>query len=75
MTDGVADQLVASALDNEQQLTALKKKYHAQFKAALGAKTSRTVAAGGDHCGNVGDAPTIVGGAAPAIAALIYRLA
>jgi len=38
MTDGVADQLVASALDNEQQLTALKKKYHAQFKAALGAK-------------------------------------
>lgn len=38
MTDGVADQLVASALDNEQQLTALKKKYHAQFKAALGAR-------------------------------------
>jgi len=38
MTDAVADQLVASALDNEQKLTALKRKYHAQFKAALGAK-------------------------------------
>jgi hypothetical protein len=38
MSDAVADQLVASALDNEQQLTALKKKYHAQFKAALGAR-------------------------------------
>ena len=38
MTDAVADQLAASALNNEQQLTALKKKYHAQFKSALGAK-------------------------------------
>lgn len=38
MTDGVADQLAASALDNEQQLTALKKKYYPQFKAALGSK-------------------------------------
>ena len=38
MTDAVADQLAASALENEQQLTALKKKYHAQFKAALGAR-------------------------------------
>ena len=38
MTDGVADQLAASALTNEQQLTALKRKYHAQFKVALGAK-------------------------------------
>ena len=38
MTDAVADQLVGSALENEQQLTSLKKKYHAQFKAALGAK-------------------------------------
>ena len=38
MTDAVADQLTASALQNEQQLTALKKKYHAQFKAAIGAK-------------------------------------
>ena len=27
--------------DNEQQLTALKKKYHAQFKAALGARPLR----------------------------------
>ena len=40
MSDPVADQLVKSALDNEGQLTALKKKYHAQFKAALGAKSA-----------------------------------
>jgi hypothetical protein len=40
MADGVADQLVGSALNNEQQLTALKKKYHAQFKTALGAKSA-----------------------------------
>ncbi len=38
MTDPVADQLASSALNNETQLTALKKKYHAQFKAALGSK-------------------------------------
>jgi len=38
MTDPVADQLAVSALGNEQQFTALKKKYYAQFKAALGAK-------------------------------------
>ncbi|MBI4892165.1 MAG: hypothetical protein HY821_16175 [Acidobacteria bacterium] len=40
MTDAVADQLASSALNNEAQLTALKKKYHAQFKAALGAKAA-----------------------------------
>jgi hypothetical protein len=38
MTDAIADQLAKSGLDNEQQLTALKKKYHGQFKAALGSK-------------------------------------
>jgi hypothetical protein len=38
MTDAVANELVSSALDNEQQLTALKKKYYPQFKSALGAK-------------------------------------
>ena len=40
MTDAVADQLAASALNNESQLTALKKKYHAQFKSALGSKAA-----------------------------------
>jgi hypothetical protein len=40
MTDAGADQLAVSALSNEQQLTALKKKYHAQFKSALGAKAA-----------------------------------
>ena len=40
MTDAVADELSKSGLDNEQQLTALKKKYHAQFKAALGSKAA-----------------------------------
>jgi hypothetical protein len=40
MTDATADQLAASALTNEAQLTALKKKYHAQFKTALGAKAA-----------------------------------
>src|SRR4051794_19501969 len=40
MTDAVADNLAKSALDNEQQLTALKKKYYPQFKTALGAKTA-----------------------------------
>jgi hypothetical protein len=40
MTDPVADQLSTSALGNEAQLTALKKKYHAQFKAAFGAKAA-----------------------------------
>jgi hypothetical protein len=40
MSDAVADQLAKSGLDNEQQLTALKKKYHAQFKAALGSKVA-----------------------------------
>ena len=38
MSDGVADEIAASGLTNEGQMTALKKKYHAQFKAALGAK-------------------------------------
>jgi uncharacterized protein YihD (DUF1040 family) len=38
MTDAVADQLAASALTNETQMTALKKKYYPQFKTALGAK-------------------------------------
>ena len=38
MTDPVADQIAGSALTNEQNVTALKKKYYAQFKAALGAK-------------------------------------
>jgi hypothetical protein len=36
----VADQLSASALANEAQLTALKKKYHAQFKTAFGSKAA-----------------------------------
>jgi hypothetical protein len=40
MTDPVADQIAGSALTNEQQLTALKKKYYAQFKTALGAKSA-----------------------------------
>jgi hypothetical protein len=40
MTDDVADDLAKSGLDNEQQLTALKKKYHGQFKAALGSKAA-----------------------------------
>jgi hypothetical protein len=40
MSDAIADELAKSGLDNEQQLTALKKKYHAQFKAALGAKAA-----------------------------------
>jgi hypothetical protein len=40
MTDPVADQIAGSALANEQQLTALKKKYYAQFKTALGAKSA-----------------------------------
>ena len=40
MTDAIADELSASALNNEAQLTALKKKYHPQFKAALGAKAA-----------------------------------
>jgi hypothetical protein len=40
MTDPVADQIAGSALTNEQQLTALKKKYYAQFKSALGAKSA-----------------------------------
>jgi hypothetical protein len=40
ITDAVADQLANSGLNNEQQLTALKKKYHGQFKAALGSKVA-----------------------------------
>lgn len=40
MTDAVAQQLSASALANEAQLTALKKKYHAQFQTAFGAKAA-----------------------------------
>jgi hypothetical protein len=40
MTDAVADELAKSGLDNEQQLTALKKKYHGQFQAALGSKAA-----------------------------------
>jgi hypothetical protein len=40
MTDPVADQIAGSALTNEQQLTALKKKYYAQFKSVLGAKSA-----------------------------------
>jgi hypothetical protein len=40
MTDSVADQIVGSALSNEQQVTALKKKYYAQFKSAIGAKAA-----------------------------------
>ena len=40
MTDSVADQIAGSALTNEQELTALKKKYYAQFKSAFGAKTA-----------------------------------
>ena len=40
MTNDVADQIAASGLNSEQQVTALKKKYYDQFKAALGAKTA-----------------------------------
>ena len=40
MTDAVAQQLSTSALANEAQLTALKKKYHAQFQTAFGAKAA-----------------------------------
>ena len=40
MTDAVADNLASSGLENEQQLTALKKKYYGQFKTALGSKTA-----------------------------------
>jgi hypothetical protein len=40
MTDAVADELAKSGLDNEQQLTALKRKYQGQFKAALGSKAA-----------------------------------
>jgi hypothetical protein len=40
MTDPIADQIVESALSNEQQVTALKKKYYAQFKPAIGAKAA-----------------------------------
>jgi len=40
MTDAVADQLVAKALDIEQQKTALKKKYYGMMKAALSARVA-----------------------------------
>jgi type IV pilus biogenesis protein CpaD/CtpE len=40
MTNDVADQIAGSGLNSEQQVTALKKKYYEQFKAALGAKTA-----------------------------------
>jgi len=38
MTDAVADQLIAKALDIEQQKTALKRKYYGLMKAALNAR-------------------------------------
>lgn len=40
MTDAVATELSTSALTNESQLTSLKKKYHAQFQTAFGAKAA-----------------------------------
>jgi hypothetical protein len=40
MTDPIADQIAGSALTNEQQVTALKKKYYTEFKTALGAKAA-----------------------------------
>jgi hypothetical protein len=40
MTDAGASDLAASALKNEEQLTALKRKYFGQFKAAMGAKVA-----------------------------------
>lgn len=40
MTDPVADQIAVSALTNEAQLTALKKKYYGSFKSAMGAKVA-----------------------------------
>jgi len=40
MTDPIADQIAGSALTNEQQVTALKKKYYTQFKSAIGAKAA-----------------------------------
>jgi hypothetical protein len=40
MTDPIADQMAVSALNNEQQLTALKRKYYGQFKTAMGAKVA-----------------------------------
>ena len=38
VTDAVADQLAASALNNEAQQTVIRKKYYGQMKAALGPK-------------------------------------
>jgi len=40
MTDAIANEIAVSALGNEEQLTALKKKYSAQFKSAMGAKVA-----------------------------------
>lgn len=40
MTDGVADQLVAKALEIEQQKTALKRKYYGLMKAALNGRVA-----------------------------------
>ena len=40
MSDSVADEIAGSALNNEGQMTALKKKYHPKFKSALGAKNA-----------------------------------
>ena len=38
MTDAVADQLASTALNLEDQTRALRKKYYAQFKAAMNAR-------------------------------------
>jgi len=40
MTDAIADQLAASALANEAQQTAIRKKYFGLMKAAVGSKSA-----------------------------------
>lgn len=40
MTDAVADQLANASVANQQQEVAIRKKYYAQMKAALGPKTA-----------------------------------
>jgi hypothetical protein len=40
MTDATANEIAVSGLKNENQLTALKQKYYAQFKTAIGAKAA-----------------------------------
>jgi len=40
VSDALADQLAAASLNSEAQQTAIRKKYHAQMKAALGSKSA-----------------------------------